>query len=95
MVLAIVLVASLIAADLRFNSLGTTRSMLDSAAAPIYWIADLPTRLRDWSDAHVRSRSQLLEDNERLQHDEFLGKGTIAVTEFVSGSPSLCAVADS
>jgi putative selenium metabolism hydrolase len=32
--------------------------------------------------------------NERLQTDEFLGKGTIAVTEFVSGSPSLCAVSD-
>ena len=32
--------------------------------------------------------------NERLQSDEFLGKGTVTVTEFVSGSPSLCAVAD-
>jgi len=32
--------------------------------------------------------------NERLQYDEFLGKGSITVTEFVSGSPSLCAVAD-
>lgn len=33
--------------------------------------------------------------NERIKNDEFLGKGTITVTEFVSGSPSLCAVADS
>ena len=32
--------------------------------------------------------------NERLAFDEFLGKGSITVTEFVSGSPSLCAVAD-
>jgi putative selenium metabolism hydrolase len=32
--------------------------------------------------------------NERLRHDDFLGKGTITVSEFVSGSPSLCAVAD-
>lgn len=32
--------------------------------------------------------------NERLQHDEFLGKGSVALSEFVSGSPSLCAVAD-
>jgi len=32
--------------------------------------------------------------NERLKVDEFLGKGSVAVTEFVSGSPSLCAVAD-
>jgi putative selenium metabolism hydrolase len=32
--------------------------------------------------------------NDRLKVDEFLGKGSVAVTEFVSGSPSLCAVAD-
>lgn len=32
--------------------------------------------------------------NEKLQHDDFLGKGSITVTEIVSGSPSLCAVAD-
>ncbi len=32
--------------------------------------------------------------NERLKNDEFLGKGTITISEFVSGSPSLCAVAD-
>jgi putative selenium metabolism hydrolase len=33
--------------------------------------------------------------NERLRRDDFLGKGSVTVTEFVSGSPSLCAVADS
>jgi putative selenium metabolism hydrolase len=32
--------------------------------------------------------------NERLGADEFLGKGSVALSEFVSGSPSLCAVAD-
>ncbi len=32
--------------------------------------------------------------NENLKYDEFLGKGTAALSEFVSGSPSLCAVAD-
>ena len=32
--------------------------------------------------------------NERFESDDFLGKGSITVTEFVSGSPSLCAVAD-
>jgi putative selenium metabolism hydrolase len=32
--------------------------------------------------------------NERLAVDAFLGKGTVAVTEIVSGSPSLCAVPD-
>jgi len=32
--------------------------------------------------------------NDRLRVDEFLGKGSVTVTEFVSQSPSLCAVAD-
>ena len=32
--------------------------------------------------------------NERLAFDPFLGKGSITVTECISGSPSLCAVAD-
>jgi putative selenium metabolism hydrolase len=32
--------------------------------------------------------------NERLEWDDFLGKGSVTISEFVSGSPSLCAVAD-
>jgi putative selenium metabolism hydrolase len=32
--------------------------------------------------------------NERLAGDEFLGKGSAALSEFISGSPSLCAVSD-
>ncbi len=32
--------------------------------------------------------------NNRLAYDEFLGKGTVTISEFKSGSPSLCAVAD-
>ena len=32
--------------------------------------------------------------NEQLKYDDFLGKGSITISEFVSSSPSLCAVAD-
>lgn len=32
--------------------------------------------------------------NERLRSDPFLGKGSVTVTDFISKSPSLCAVAD-
>ena len=32
--------------------------------------------------------------NEKLAVDSFLGKGSVTVTEFVSSSPSLCAVSD-
>ncbi len=33
--------------------------------------------------------------NRRLAVDDFLGKGSVTVSQFVSGAPSLCAVADS
>jgi putative selenium metabolism hydrolase len=32
--------------------------------------------------------------NESLKDDDFLGKGSITISEIISGSPSLCAVAD-
>ncbi len=32
--------------------------------------------------------------NDRLATDEFLGKGSVTISEIISGSPSLCAVAD-
>jgi len=32
--------------------------------------------------------------NKRLKQDEFLGKGSVTVSEFISKSPSLCAVSD-
>ena len=32
--------------------------------------------------------------NERLPADDFLGKGSVTISQFISGSPSLCAVAD-
>ncbi len=32
--------------------------------------------------------------NERLAYDEFLGKGSVTISEMVTGAPSLCAVAD-
>jgi len=32
--------------------------------------------------------------NERLKYDEFLGRGSVTISEFVSKSPSLCAVSD-
>ena len=32
--------------------------------------------------------------NQMLQHDDFLGKGSVTLSEFISSSPSLCAVSD-
>ena len=37
---------------------------------------------------------EIEKSNEKLAFDPFLGKGSVTVTEFVSSSPSLCAVSD-
>ena len=48
MLLAAVIVVGLIVADLHYNKLQTARAMLDTLASPIFWIANLPTRLNHW-----------------------------------------------
>ena len=42
----------------------------------------------------ARAALEIEKLNLRLKHDDFLGKGTVTISEFKSGSPSLCAVAD-
>ena len=68
-------VVALITADLRFNQLETTRAMLDTVASPIYWLADIPTRIGDWGDEHIQSRARLLENNERLRRENLVLQG--------------------
>ena len=41
-----------------------------------------------------RAALKIEELNENLAFDEFLGKGSVTISEIVSGSPSLCAVSD-
>jgi putative selenium metabolism hydrolase len=41
-----------------------------------------------------RAALEIEQLNERLKDDEFLGKGTVTISEFKSESPSLCAVSD-
>lgn len=42
----------------------------------------------------ARAALEIEKLNERLGSDEFLGKGSVTISEIKSGSPSLCAVAD-
>jgi putative selenium metabolism hydrolase len=42
----------------------------------------------------ARAALEIEKLNERLLTDEFLGKGSVTISEIKSGSPSLCAVAD-
>lgn len=68
-------IVGLVTADLRYNSLGTTRSVLDTLGEPVYWLANLPGRLQDWSAEHIQSRGRLLEDNERLRRENLVLQG--------------------
>lgn len=69
------MVLSLITADLRYKRMETTRSVLDMLGTPIYWLADLPLRLRDWGEVHVQSRAQMLEESERLTRENLILQG--------------------
>ncbi len=65
----------LIGAELQTRQLDSARSFLSNLATPVYWLADLPSRFSDWTGDNVRSRSSLLEDNERLQRENLVLQG--------------------
>jgi len=62
-------------ADIKFNKLEGARGFLDALATPIYWVADIPTRIGEWTDTHIHSRSTLLEENERLRRENLILQG--------------------
>jgi rod shape-determining protein MreC len=70
-----IIVIGLIVADLQYNKLQTARAMLDTLATPIFWIAGLPARVGEWGSTHIQSRTQLLEDNERLRRENLVLQG--------------------
>ena len=67
MLVSVLVILGLLSADLYFNKLHSTRAALDTLATPIFWVANLPTRFGQWTTIHIRSRSDLLEDNDRLR----------------------------
>ncbi len=42
----------------------------------------------------ARTALEIEKLNEQLKYDDFLGKGSVTISEIISGSPSLCAVSD-
>ena len=67
--------SGLLVADLHYNSLTRTRALLDTLATPIHWVADIPAELDDWFGRHVRSRSELIREAERLRRENLLLQG--------------------
>jgi rod shape-determining protein MreC len=73
--LATLIAVALLATDLHYNKLQTSRALLDTFASPFYWAANLPARISEWGQTHIQSRSRLLEDNDRLQRENLILQG--------------------
>jgi rod shape-determining protein MreC len=67
-----VIAAVIITVDLQLNQSSVTRAAISAVTFPFYWVADLPSRLTSWGEENVESRSELLEDNQRLRSEALL-----------------------
>ena len=65
----IVLAAFLMAADNRFGYMERVHFVAGYATAPVYWMADIPTRISLWGGGVFMSHARLLEENGRLRQD--------------------------
>lgn len=54
----------------------------------------MPERGRNAIYMASRAALEMEQLNKRIKQDPFLGQGSVTVSQFISGSPSLCAVAD-
>ncbi len=56
------------------NLLEPVRARLGDAAVPLYWLADLPSRFRDWSTESLSSRTDLQAENAALREELLIHK---------------------
>ena len=75
-------------ADSRFGYLGAVRYGLGYATAPVYWVADIPTRVSIWVDDVFISRAELLQDNEGLRGDLLIAQRELQLLESLASENS-------
>ncbi|MCH2323577.1 MAG: rod shape-determining protein MreC [Pseudomonadales bacterium] len=75
-------------ADSRFGYLDKVRYGLGYATTPIYWVADIPTRVSFWIDDVFVSRTDLLEENEQLQEDLLVAQRELQLLESLASENS-------
>lgn len=68
-------------ADARFGYLERIRYGLGYATSPVYWVADIPTRVSFWIDDVFVSRTDLLEENDGLRGDLLLAQRELQLLE--------------
>ena len=75
-------------ADNRFGYLEMVRYGLGYATSPIYWVADIPTRVSFWIDDVFVSRTDLLEENETLREQLLVAQRELQLMESLASENS-------
>ena len=69
---AVLLSVAGIVADARFHLFSDVRIYMDSMVSPLLYLADSPRQLADGVSEQLQSRSQLLDENQKLEQQLFL-----------------------
>jgi len=75
-------------ADHRFGYLERVRYGLGYVTTPVYWVADIPTRLSFWFDDVFVSRTDLLEENETLREQLLVAQRELQLLESLASENS-------
>lgn len=75
-------------ADHRFGYLQMVRYGLGYATTPVYWVADIPTRVSFWFDDVFVSRTDLLEENETLREQLLVAQRELQLLESLASENS-------
>lgn len=65
----IILAVLVMSADRRFDYLDRVRFTVAYLSTPVYWVADIPTRVSLWMDDVFVSQRDLIEENARLRQE--------------------------
>ena len=75
-------------ADNRFAYLDIMRYGLGYLTTPVYWVADIPTRVSFWIDDVFVSRTDLLEQNQRLREEVLVAQRELQLLESLASENS-------
>jgi rod shape-determining protein MreC len=75
-------------ADYRFGYLEMVRYGLGYLTTPVYWVADIPTRVSFWVDDVFVSRTDLLEENETLREQLLVAQRELQLLESLASENS-------
>ena len=84
----ILLSLCLMVADNRFGYLGSLRYVLGYATSPVYWVADIPTRVSFLIDDVFVSRTDLLEQNQALREELLMARRELQLLESLASENS-------